>query len=747
MLILPGSDPLPLAGEIERIGRYGFVLRLKLDLDRPARALKAHLEGLERQPASFGRLQSPGRFLAAQLSLRLRKRPAGQAALPHNTITPDVDTASDDYATRFSGAIGRYFLAVQERMVRDFLDSSGPGRVLEVGGGHAQLVPALLEAGHEVWVQGSAPGCARRLAPLFARYPGRLRFVASSLWSLPFPDRAFDAVIAVRLLAHVEQFEPLLQEMARVSNGRVIVDFPPVFSANLVQPLLFGMKRRVEGNTRPYFSYDVRQLYPPLRAAGFGRFRVAKQFTVPMVIHRKAASPGLLGSCRDGVPLVRADPTVRKPFGAAGGKAGRHAGGGALNAMASATPAPAPETAPRLILMIAPQPFFRATGTPINVLTMCRALTESGFAVHLLTVPYGEDVDLPGLTLQRVAHVPGCGPLRVGFSAAKLAYNGLLLLAFLRLLRRRRFAAVHAIEEAALWAVPLARMRGIPAIIDLDSDLCRQLRDQGSALGRMLAGPAGWLRRFALRRAAGALTVSRTLSEIVRTENPAVPVFEINDIPIEGADRQPDAERNGSVARPTRPRGPPGGRLHRQLRPQAGAAGAGSGDGSGTRPSSRVPAAGGRRRAGTGRGLAGAHRSGRPRRCGAPARRPPARYHARVHGPGRGAGLAAPRALHHPAQDLQLYGERPSDRRDRSADPHPGAGRRCRDPGAAEPRRGWPKVSCARSTDPAAAAALGRSARHVVETRHTFAGFRRRLADCYAAVLGPTTTPTRSRTL
>jgi glycosyltransferase involved in cell wall biosynthesis len=46
--------------------------------------------------------------------------------------------------------------------------------------------------------------------------------------------------------------------------------------------------------------------------------------------------------------------------------------------------------------------------------------------------------------------------------------------------------------------------------------------------------------------------------------------------------------------------------------------------------------------------------------------------------------------------------------------------------------------------DPAGAAALGRSARHVVETRHTFAGFKRRLADCYAAVLGPTETPTRS---
>jgi SAM-dependent methyltransferase len=284
---------LPRAGEIERIGRHGFVLRLKLDRERPARALKAHLEGLERQPATFGRLQSPARFLAAQVSLRLRARGAGQAGLSHDTTTPDVETASDQYAGRFSGAMGRYFLAVQERMIMDFLGGPAPRRVLEVGGGHAQLAPALLEAGHEVWVQGSTPSCAKRLAPLLARYPGRLRFVVSSLWSLPFPDRAFDAVIAVRLLAHVERLEPLLREMGRVSDGRVIVDFPPVFSANLGQPLLFGMKRRVEGNTRPFFCYHVRQLYPPLRAAGFGRFRVTKQFTLPMVVHRKAASPGL----------------------------------------------------------------------------------------------------------------------------------------------------------------------------------------------------------------------------------------------------------------------------------------------------------------------------------------------------------------------------------------------------------------------------------------------------------------------
>ncbi len=289
--ILPGSDPLPRPRELERVGSSGFVLRLEPNLDRPAFALRSALDRLERQPATFGRLQRPARFLSNQLSLRLRRRPAGHARPQHNTTTPDVDTASDDYATRFSGAIGSYFLAEQNCIIRELLGSSRPCRILEVGGGHAQLAPALLEAGHEVWVQGSTPECVKRLAPLFVRYPGRLRFVVSSLWTLPFAERTFDLVLAVRLLAHVERFEALLRELARVSHSRVIVDFPPVFSANLWQPLLFSVKRKVEGNTRPFFCYQAKQLYRPLRAAGFDRFRMAKQFTFPMVVHRKIASP------------------------------------------------------------------------------------------------------------------------------------------------------------------------------------------------------------------------------------------------------------------------------------------------------------------------------------------------------------------------------------------------------------------------------------------------------------------------
>ena len=48
------------------------------------------------------------------------------------------------------------------------------------------------------------------------------------------------------------------------------------------------------------------------------------------------------------------------------------------------------------ILMIAPQPFFRARGTPFSVLHRTRALLKAGYTVDLLTYPFGENIDLPG---------------------------------------------------------------------------------------------------------------------------------------------------------------------------------------------------------------------------------------------------------------------------------------------------------------------------------------------------------------
>jgi SAM-dependent methyltransferase len=236
---------------------------------------------------------------------RAASRPA-RPMLAHDTETPDVETASEAYARRFSGPIGAWFLEVQRAAVMRLLPATAGGslRILEVGGGHGQVTAALLAAGHEVVVHGSAPACALRLRPLAAEHPERLRFVVSSLWSLPFPDGAFDAVIGLRLLAHVERFESLLVEMARVSRRSVIVDFAPRISSNLLEPLLFHLKRRVEGDTRPFFCYRTRQLLSPLAAAGLASVRIERQLLLPMVVHRKMARRRLSEALEGGAGAV-----------------------------------------------------------------------------------------------------------------------------------------------------------------------------------------------------------------------------------------------------------------------------------------------------------------------------------------------------------------------------------------------------------------------------------------------------------
>lgn len=72
--VLPGSDPLPLPGQLQRIGSYGLVIEHDLDPAVPARQLTAMLAGLARPPRRFGRLTSPWAFARTQLAMRMNKR-------------------------------------------------------------------------------------------------------------------------------------------------------------------------------------------------------------------------------------------------------------------------------------------------------------------------------------------------------------------------------------------------------------------------------------------------------------------------------------------------------------------------------------------------------------------------------------------------------------------------------------------------------------------------------------------------
>jgi SAM-dependent methyltransferase len=159
---------------------------------------------------------------------------------------PDIETASDSYARRFAGPAGRYLLRVQESAIRNVLAGWRGGTVLDVGGGHAQLTPLLQSLASKVLVFGSD---AQSLARVQRDFPD-CATAAGDLLALPFAPRAFDVVVAVRLLPHVRNWSRLLEELCRVARSTIVVDYPRTTGFNRLTPLLFPLKRRLEGDTR-----------------------------------------------------------------------------------------------------------------------------------------------------------------------------------------------------------------------------------------------------------------------------------------------------------------------------------------------------------------------------------------------------------------------------------------------------------------------------------------------------------------
>lgn len=205
----------------------------------------------------------------------------GSEAFPE---TADIETASADYAGRFAGAVGRWFLAVQARTTLELMSSRPPAEVLDVGGGHGQLARPLSEQGFAVTVLGSAASCGERIADLTAG--GRCTFRVGNVVALPFEDDAFDAVLSFRLLPHCDRWPTLIAELCRTARTEVVVDYPAVTGLNACAPALFAAKKSIERNTRHWRQFRHAEVADAFRANGFAPAGRRGQFFWPMALHR-----------------------------------------------------------------------------------------------------------------------------------------------------------------------------------------------------------------------------------------------------------------------------------------------------------------------------------------------------------------------------------------------------------------------------------------------------------------------------
>jgi glycosyltransferase involved in cell wall biosynthesis len=181
------------------------------------------------------------------------------------------------------------------------------------------------------------------------------------------------------------------------------------------------------------------------------------------------------------------------------------------------------------ILLLAPQPFYTERGTPIAVRLAATALVRAGHTVDIACYHEGEDWAPAGITLHRIAPPRFVRDVPIGFSWQKLVCDVWLIGLMWRLLRRRRYDVVHAVEEAVFPALLARRWFGFRLVYDMDSLMAAQLVQKWPALGRIGARLEAFERHVA-RRADRVLAVCPSLVEFARAAGGEDRVHLLSDV-------------------------------------------------------------------------------------------------------------------------------------------------------------------------------------------------------------------------
>ena len=103
------------------------------------------------------------------------------SAIPN---APDIETATEQYMSRFSGPVGKWLLSLQATGTRKLLPATR-SKVLDVGGGHGQNIGVITADGHPLTVLGSEGSSSSLIRPFIDS--GDVTFQVGSLIDIPFP--------------------------------------------------------------------------------------------------------------------------------------------------------------------------------------------------------------------------------------------------------------------------------------------------------------------------------------------------------------------------------------------------------------------------------------------------------------------------------------------------------------------------------------------------------------------------------
>ena len=191
---------------------------------------------------------------------------------------------------RFSGPIGRLIAETQEQQIAAFLAPLEGRRILDVGTGTGRAAIALAKRGAIVTGVDASAEMLEVAARRAEEAGATVTFSRGDAHRLDFPDRAFDAVVCLRVLMHTPDWRASLGELCRVASQRVVFDYPSLYSGAALQALI----RRVTHTMNP--AVEAYRVFSPAavsRVLGQAGFRVTgehRQFVLPIALHKRVNS-------------------------------------------------------------------------------------------------------------------------------------------------------------------------------------------------------------------------------------------------------------------------------------------------------------------------------------------------------------------------------------------------------------------------------------------------------------------------
>lgn len=184
------------------------------------------------------------------------------------------------------------------------------------------------------------------------------------------------------------------------------------------------------------------------------------------------------------------------------------------------------------ILMLAPEPVLEERGTPFSVYYRCRALSELGHHIDLVTYPIGRDFSFPGLRICRAPRVPFIKRVKIGPSLVKIPLDISLLYKAIICLIKNKYEVIHAHEEAGLFGAWLATVAKKKFVYDMHSSLPQQLKNFEFTNNRLLVQIFSKMEEYVIKKSDAVIVICPDLANTVKEVCPSAKSFLIENMPI-----------------------------------------------------------------------------------------------------------------------------------------------------------------------------------------------------------------------